>query len=91
MTSATTKHTGGCTMYKGKRDPEITILIPPESCGKFIDKKNKQWIEVAVPPEDPAEYTDQWGTIMVDPGQVNYVKAIHKNAIGLNDGATILV
>lgn len=78
-------------MYKGKRDPEILVLIPPESCGKFIDKRNKQWIEVAIPPEDPSEYTDQWGTIMVDPGQVNYIKSINKNIIGLNDGATILV
>lgn len=79
-------------MYKGRRDPEVHILVSPQACNIYKDKSGKRWIEVAVPHESIADYSQKFGTLMVDPSQVDVINnTIPMNVIRVNDDANILV
>lgn len=79
-------------MYKGRRDPEVHILVSPQACNIYKDKSGKRWVEVAVPHEAIADYNQKFGTLMVDPSQVDVINnTIPMNVIRVNDDANILV
>jgi hypothetical protein len=79
-------------MYKGRRDPEVHILVSPQACNIYKDKSGKRWVEVAVPHEAIADYSQKFGTLMVDPSQVDVINnPIPMNVIRVNDDANILV
>lgn len=79
-------------MYKGRRDPEVQILVSPQACNIYKDKSGKRWVEVAVPHEAIADYSQKFGTLMVDPSQVDVTNnPIPMNVIRVNDDANILV
>lgn len=79
-------------MYKGRRDPEVHILVSPQACNIYKDKSGKRWIEIAVPHEAIADYSQKFGTLMVDPSQVDVINnPIPMNVIRVNDDANILV
>lgn len=79
-------------MYKGRRDPEVQILVSPQACNIYKDKSGKRWVEVAVPHESIADYNQKFGTLMVDPSQVDVINnTIPMNVIRVNDDANILV
>lgn len=79
-------------MYKGRRDPEIQILVSPQACDVYKDKSKRRWIEVAVPHEYIADYNQKFGTFMVDPDQVDVINNPNPmNVIRVNDDANILV
>lgn len=79
-------------MYKGRRDPEIQILVSPQACDVYKDKSKRRWIEVAVPHEHIADYNQKFGTFMVDPDQVDVINNPNPmNVIRVNDDANILV
>ena len=79
-------------MYKGRRDPEIQILVSPKACDVYKDKSKRRWIEVAVPHEHIADYNQKFGTFMVDPDQVDVINNPNPmNVIRVNDDANILV
>lgn len=79
-------------MYKGRRDPEVHILVSPQACNIYKDKSGKRWVEVAVPHEAIADYSQKFGTLMVDPSQVDVTNnPIPMNVIRVNDDANILV
>lgn len=79
-------------MYKGRRDPEVQILVSPQACNIYKDKSGKRWIEVAVPHESITDYNQKFGTLMVDPSQVDVINnTIPMNVIRVNDDANILV
>ena len=79
-------------MYKGRRDPEVHILVSPQACNIYKDKSGKRWVEVAVPHEAIANYSQKFGTLMVDPSQVDVINnPIPMNVIRVNDDANILV
>ena len=79
-------------MYKGRRDPEIQILVSPKACDVYKDKSKRRWIEVAVPHEHIADYNQKFGTFMVDPDQVDVINNPNlMNVIRVNDDANILV
>lgn len=80
----------GLTMYSGRRDPEVRIVVPKAKCSKYLSKTHMKWIEIAVPPESIADYSSEWGTIMVQPEQVTTLdKESKDNIIRVNDGAAI--
>lgn len=79
-------------MYTGRRDPEIRIIVEKEHCGSYTDQSSKRWVEVFVPTESIADYTSQWGSLMIDPKQVDSLgKDSPYNVIRVNDGAQITV
>lgn len=75
-------------MYKGRRDPEIRIVVPHNQCARYNSKTSGQWIEVFIPPENIADYGTTWGSIMVKPEQVCNI-GDGLNIIRINDGAQI--
>lgn len=58
-------------MFKGRRDPEIGIMVEASRCTPYTSKNGGSWIEVEVPPEDVSEYGNKWETMMVDKKQVD--------------------
>lgn len=78
-------------MFRGRRDPEIGIVVEQKRCGTYTSKNGGSWIEVEVPPEDTAEYDSKWETIMVDKKQVDNLDEYGAlNYIRVNDGADIV-
>lgn len=75
-------------MYKGRRDPEIRIVVPHTFCQRYNSKTSGQWIEIFTPPETTGEYNNQWGSLMVKPDQVCNI-GDGLNIIRINDGAAI--
>lgn len=79
-------------MYTGRRDPEIRIIVEKEHCTTYTDSSSKRWIEIFIPPEKITDYTTQWGSLMIDPKQVDTPeKGSPYNVIRVNDGAQITV
>lgn len=79
-------------MYKGRRDPEIQIIVSPDACSIYKDKQGKRWIEISVPHESIADYDQKFGTFMVEPSQVDVIcNPNPMNVIRVNDDANILV
>ena len=77
--------------YKGRRDPELGMLIPRSACFIYNSKAQGQMIEVMVPPEDASGYDQtvtRWGTIMVEPKQVRALND-EMNIVFINDGAQV--
>lgn len=77
-------------MYKGKRDPEVEILVPQDNCFEYKSKSGEPFVEILVPPESIKNYNQQWGSIMVRPEQVYYVENSNLNMIAVNNYANIL-
>ena len=79
-------------MYKGRRDPEIRIVVEQQHCSKYTDASGNAWIEVFIPPESANDYNSQWGSLMVDKKQVDNLGATNPyNVIRVNDDADITV
>lgn len=77
--------------YKGRRDPEVAMLVPRGACSIYNSKGRGQMIEVSVPGELVSSYdprTTKWGTIMVEPKQVRSIDD-ETNVVFVNDGAAI--
>ena len=47
-------------MYRGKRDPEIRIVVMQKHCAEYKSKQNLKFIEIFIPPEDIHDYNSQW-------------------------------
>lgn len=77
-------------MYKGKRDPEIRIVVMQKHCAEYKSKQNLKFIEIFIPPEDIHDYDSQWGSIMVKPEQVFYIPNTNANLVNVNNGADIV-
>lgn len=78
-------------MFKGRRDPEIGIVVQQGRCGNYTSKNGGSWIEVDVPPENVADYDSKWETIMVDKKQVDNLNEYGAlNYVRVNDGADIV-
>lgn len=60
-------------MYKGRRDPKISIIIEQEKCNSYIAKDGKVWVEILIPPENTNDYGKQWVSIMVEKDQVDNI------------------
>lgn len=75
-------------MYKGRRDPEIRIVVPHSQCKRYQSKTSGIWIEIFTPPESVDNYALPWGSIMVRPEQVCDI-GDGFNIIRINDGAKI--
>lgn len=80
-------------MFRGRRDPEVGIIVPIEKCSPYASKNGGTWVEVSVPPEDAGGYAGRWGTMMVEKKQVDVVSVcgIEYNYIRVNDMADIVV
>lgn len=79
-------------MYKGRRDPEIRIVVEQEHCSKYRDSCGVMWVEIFIPPESVKDYDSQWGSLMIDRRQVdNLGKDNPYNVIRVNDDADITV
>ena len=79
-------------MYKGRRDPEIRIVVEQDHCSKYTDASGNTWIEVFIPPESVNDYNNQWGSMMVDKKQVDNLGTNSPyNVIRVNDDADITV
>lgn len=79
-------------MYHGRRDPEIRIVVEKEHCSSYTDQNSKRWVEIFIPTESIADYPTQWGSLMIDPKQVDSLgKDSPYNVIRVNDGAQITV
>lgn len=76
-------------MYKGRRDPEVRLVVRMLACSKYTDKGGRDWVEIVIPPESWAEYKNPWGSIMVKPEQVCWLDA-ELNTVDLNDDAAIV-
>ena len=77
--------------YKGRRDPELGMLIPRSACFMYNSKEKGQLVEIMVPPEDASGYDQtvtRWGTIMVEPKQVRALND-EMNIVFINDGAQV--
>lgn len=75
-------------MYKGKRDPEIGIVIRQSMCDIYESKTDHTlWIEIFVPRSPQAPYP--WGTIMVKPNQVDFIDD-EFNLVRVNNFASIV-
>lgn len=74
-------------MYKGKRDPEVGIVVRQSLCNVYRGKDSIKWVEVFIPRSDKAQY--EWGTIMVKPEQVDFIDDTY-NLVRVNDGAEIV-
>ena len=73
--------------YKGRRDPEVGIVIRQALCDIYRGKDSTKWIEIFIPRSDGAPY--QWGTIMVKPEQVDFIDDVY-NLVRVNDRAEIV-
>ena len=79
-------------MFKGRRDPEIGIVVTQDSCRNYTAKSGGSFIEVPVPPESVADYTSDWGTIMVDKKQIDNLDEFGQyNFVRVNNWADIVV
>lgn len=58
-------------MYKGKRDPEVPIVVRREWCNVWESPQHERFIEIFVPRTEDSPYP--WGTILVKPAQVYYL------------------
>ena len=76
-------------MYKGRRDPEVSIIVPRDFCSIYRGRQGKDWVEIQVPPEVRADYRDPWGIMMVDPEQVDFLDEEY-NVVRVNDKAKIV-
>ena len=78
-------------MFRGRRDPEVGIVVEQAICGIYSSKNGGTWVEIPVPPEDTSEYDDKWETIMVDKKQVDNLDEYGPfNYIRVNDMAGIV-
>jgi len=78
-------------MFIGRRDPEIRIVVEQDKCKNYTAKTGGSWVEVSIPPEDVADYSSKWETIMVDKKQVDNLSHIGAlNCVRVNDGADIV-
>ena len=78
-------------MFKGRRDPEVRIIVEQNKCNSYTSKTGGSWIEVSIPPEDTAEYGTKWATIMVDKKQIDNLNTYGAlNCIRVNDDADIV-
>lgn len=82
-------------MYIGRRDPEVQIVVPQHLCNTYIAKDGREFVEVFIPPESIYDYQlphhHSWGSIMVEPKQVDFLrKGSIYNIIRVNDGARIV-
>lgn len=73
--------------YKGKRDPEVDIVIRQSLCEKYKGKDGMNWIEIFIPRREGSAYP--WGTIMVKPEQVYYIDDVF-NLVRVNNFAKIV-
>ncbi len=79
-------------MYKGRRDPEIRIVVEQKHCDKYKDKAGILWTEIFIPPESVTDYDSQWGSMMVDRHQVDNLGSTNPyNVVRVNDDADITV
>ncbi len=75
-------------MYKGRRDPEIGIVVKQALCSEYESKSDHTlWVEIFVPRTVNAPY--EWGTIMVKPNQVDFIDDTY-NLVRVNNGAAIV-
>lgn len=74
-------------MYKGRRDPDVDIIIKQELCNEYISKDGTAYVEIFIPRSEGSRYT--WGTIMVRPEQV-YAVDDEYNLIRVNNFAGII-
>ena len=77
-------------MFKGRRDPEVGIVVLQNVCNPYTSKNGGSWIEVGVPPEDTGDYTNKWETMMVDRKQIDDMGDGMTNYIRVNDNADIV-
>lgn len=77
-------------MYRGKRDPEIRIVVMQKHCTEYKSKQNLKFIEIFIPPENIKDYDTQWGSIMVKPEQVFFIPNTNANLVNVNNGADII-
>ena len=76
---------------RGRRDPEIRIAIPENSCVNYKSSTGVKWVEIFIPPEDIADYDKLWGSMMVEPAQVdNTGRTCIYNIVRVNDNADII-
>lgn len=73
--------------YKGRRDPEVGIVIKQSLCEVYRGADHTKWIEIFIPRSDGTPY--EWGTIMVKPEQVDYIDNVY-NLVRVNDKAEIV-
>lgn len=85
-------------MYKGRRDAEVSILVPQNFCEVYRDKNSIKWIEVFIPSENGminGVKDIPFGSIMVKPEQVFYFvepdgQTDRYNVITINSNANIV-
>lgn len=82
-------------MFKGRRDPEVRLVVPQDKCNNYTSKNGGSWIEISIPPETVDEYSSVWGSIMVDKKQIDNLCREYgydnMNSVRLNDDADIVV
>ena len=79
-------------MFKGRRDPEIGIIVTQDSCASYTAKSGGSFIEIPIPPENTADYAADWGTIMVDKKQIDNLDEFGAyNYVRVNNWADIVV
>lgn len=80
-------------MYKGKRDPEVPILVRRTACNEYNGANGDKWVEIEIPHKTVDNPAWRSGTIMVKLEQVFYVDRYGYdiwNQVMVNDDAKIV-